>query len=124
MGITKNDAQQYAPFGIRINAICPGWIKTNMTVTADSTVPGGFLDGEAEKTPLRRLGDPEEIGDILVFLGSKMSSYITGTGVVADGGYMIGSGMSGKMFDQMVRQKLIDQGDLRVDEPKQTVRVD
>ena len=83
-----------------------------MTVTADTQIPGGFLAQEADKTPLRRLGEAEEIGDILVFLGSKMSSYMTGTSIVADGGYMIGSGMAGSIYDEPERKRLEAKGDL------------
>lgn len=85
-----------------------------MTVTADSQVPGGFLAQEADKTPLRRLGEAEEIADILVFLGSKMSSYMTGTGIVADGGLMIGMGGHGAQYDEMERKRLEAKGDLNL----------
>jgi NAD(P)-dependent dehydrogenase (short-subunit alcohol dehydrogenase family) len=77
MGMTKADAASYAGSNIRINAICPGYIKTPMV-----------NDGQgAQKTPLRRLGLPEEIADSIVFLASPMSSFVNGFGLVADGGY-------------------------------------
>lgn len=85
-----------------------------MTATADTMIPGGFLAQEADKTPLRRLGEAEEIGDILVFLGSKMSSFMTGTGIVADGGLMIGMGHSGGQYDEPERKRLEAKGDLNL----------
>lgn len=62
MGLTKSDANNYGRRGIRINAICPGWIETPI-VTPFSREAGSPLSQYVEMTPLQRLGQPEEIAD-------------------------------------------------------------
>ncbi|KAK1676596.1 short-chain dehydrogenase [Colletotrichum godetiae] len=86
MGITKSDANNYGRRGIRINAICPGWIETPI-VTPFSREVGSPLSRYIEMTPLQRLGQPEEIADCITFLASDMSSFMQGSGLVADGGF-------------------------------------
>jgi NAD(P)-dependent dehydrogenase (short-subunit alcohol dehydrogenase family) len=84
MGMTKTDAIYYAPHKIRINAMCPGYIETPLLKSsADSEV----MQGEIRKTPMGRLGSMEEIGDCITFLASPMSSFMTGSALVADGGF-------------------------------------
>jgi len=80
---------ELAQFGIRINCIAPGFIKTNMSSLA--------LDKDPERkkkvlsrTPLGRLGKPEEIADAALFLVSPSSAYITGVILPVDGGNCIG----------------------------------
>ena len=88
-----------------------------MTQGAETGVPDGFLDQQAQNTPLRRLGEAEEIADVLVFLGSKMSSFMTGTAVVADGGILAspgGPGAGNREYDAMERERLVAKGDLNV----------
>ncbi|KAJ3948954.1 uncharacterized protein N0V96_000061 [Colletotrichum fioriniae] len=86
MGLTKSDANNYGRRGIRINAICPGWIETPI-VTPFSREAGSPLSQYVEMTPLQRLGQPEEIADCITFLASDMSSFMQGSGLVADGGF-------------------------------------
>ncbi|KAM0459958.1 hypothetical protein ACHAPV_000209 [Trichoderma viride] len=88
MGMTKADAASYAGSNIRINAICPGYVKTPMVNDGQGAENEAHpLHHHAQKTPLRRLGLPEEIADSIVFLASPMSSFVNGFGLVADGGY-------------------------------------
>lgn len=86
--MTRADASSYAGSNIRINAICPGYVKTPMvndgTGAENEAHP---LHRHAQLTPLRRLGLPEEIADSIVFLASPMSSFVNGFPLVADGGY-------------------------------------
>jgi NAD(P)-dependent dehydrogenase (short-subunit alcohol dehydrogenase family) len=83
LGLTRAVAKEVAPFGITVNAICPGLIETQMAI--DTTTPEEmrmFLDS----FPINRLGTPEEIGDLVVFLCSEQSSYITGASIDINGG--------------------------------------
>ncbi|GAB1744326.1 hypothetical protein NU219Hw_g1472t1 [Hortaea werneckii] len=84
MGLTKTDAVMYAPRGIRINAVCPGYIATPLleAVGAD-----GVVARQLEKVPQNRFGSVEEVADAISFLASPMSSFVTGHGLVLDGGY-------------------------------------
>ena len=87
VGLTKNAAVQYAPSNIRVNAVCPGYIRTPMTEQ------GSLLDPDnAEKIinrhPLGRLGTPEEIADTVVWLASDAASFVTGHTMTVDGGYV------------------------------------
>jgi NAD(P)-dependent dehydrogenase (short-subunit alcohol dehydrogenase family) len=74
-----------APLGIRAVAIGPGSIATEMLKTAVLTNEAA-RDRILSRTPLKRLGEPEEIARIAVFLASDAASYVTGTTVYADGG--------------------------------------
>ncbi|KAK3710794.1 hypothetical protein LTR37_010018 [Vermiconidia calcicola] len=87
MGMTKTDAIAYAPRGIRINAMCPGYVGTPLLLQASET---GAMDGEIAKVPQGRLGQMDEIADAMVFLASPMSSFMTGQGLVVDGGFTVG----------------------------------
>jgi len=89
LGLTRTDASDYGPEGIRINCVCPGWINTPMLPK------GAFETGAFEKVlgsiPVKRLGLPEEVAFTISFLASDRASYINGTSVVIDGG-MTGAG--------------------------------
>jgi acetoacetyl-CoA reductase len=87
IGFTKALAQENANKGITVNAICPGYIATEMV----KKVPKDVLEKAIlPQIPLRRLGEPEEIGRIVVFLASDDAGYITGSTISANGGqYMV-----------------------------------
>jgi NAD(P)-dependent dehydrogenase (short-subunit alcohol dehydrogenase family) len=74
----------YAAHGIRINAICPGYVNTPLLAEAASA---GLMDGEIAKTPMKRLGDVDEIAECVVFMASPMASFMTGSALLVDGGY-------------------------------------
>ncbi|KAK5689221.1 hypothetical protein LTR17_026423 [Elasticomyces elasticus] len=84
MGLTKTDAVMYAPKGIRINAMCPGYVGTPLL---KDTVASGGMSTEVAKVPQGRLGEMEEIADSITFLASPMSSFMAGHGLAVDGGY-------------------------------------
>jgi len=89
IGLTKSAALEYAPLGIRINSICPGIIHTPMV---DRMMEGGqqdVLDAMIATVPAKRLGQPEEIANAVVWLCSDAASFIIGHTLVADGGYSI-----------------------------------
>ena len=89
MQLTKNLALDYASFGIRVNALCPGVTATEMTlkVIADSPDPDATRRRYDTGRPMGRMGEPNEIAQAALFLASEESSYITGTSLVVDGGY-------------------------------------
>ena len=93
VGLTKALAVEYAPYHITCNAICPGFIRTpNVERNAAATNPAdpqAVLRGIAEGVPLKRLGTPEDIGALAVFLASEEAGYITGGAHVIDGGSML-----------------------------------
>lgn len=84
MGLTKTDAAQYAPEGIRINAMCPGYVETPLLKSARDS---GFMAEELKKVPMQRLASMEEIADSIVYLASPLSSFVVGHGLAVDGGY-------------------------------------
>lgn len=83
--LTKSLAIAYAPDGIRVNAVAPGWIETALTqgLREDATRSGAIL----ARTPLGRWGRPEDIAGAALFLCSPAAAFITGTIVNVDGGY-------------------------------------
>jgi len=83
--LTKSLALEWAPYGIRVNSISPGYIKTQMTL---ATMTHMFPTWES-LTPLGRLGVPEELRGAVIFLASEASSYMIGHDLVIDGGYTI-----------------------------------
>jgi NAD(P)-dependent dehydrogenase (short-subunit alcohol dehydrogenase family) len=81
--LTKSAAVDYAAENIRVNAICPGTVSTGMSLRT----PKEYLDIAVQAMPMKRLGRASEIADIALFLASDESSFVTGTMIVADGGY-------------------------------------
>jgi len=84
-GITKVAAVELGELGIRVNAVCPGPIATDMTVGSAQYATVDW-DAYAAQIPLRRLGAATDIGQAVAWLGSDASSYITGIDLVVDGG--------------------------------------
>ena len=87
IGLTRNAAMEYARQNIRINAVCPGGVRTNMTEAADHALPG-FLDRLAKLEPMGRVAEPEEIASAVVWLSSDGASFMTGHALPVDGGYI------------------------------------
>ncbi|MEH2452615.1 SDR family oxidoreductase [Nostoc sp.] len=90
MGLTKSAALDYAKLGIRINAVNPGLIDTDMTSSFAETMGDAETASQqlASMVPMGRVGKPEEIASTVVFLCSEAASYITGQSLVVDGGYV------------------------------------
>ena len=82
IGLAKSIAQEYGKKGVRANAIAPGFIITAMTDQLSEEMKKEW----SEKIPLHRGGTPEDIADVALFLGSDMSSYVTGQVIQVDGG--------------------------------------
>ncbi len=95
-GFTKNVALELAPHRIWVNAIAPGGISTPGTQKLQQSMPmpenvdvGKMLEQFLGKIPMRRMGDPDDIGKVALFLASDMSSYMTGSQIVVDGGVLL-----------------------------------
>lgn len=88
IALTKFLAIELAPIGIRVNAVCPGSIRTPMVeqVFAQRPDPALAWQQTAALHPLARVGTAEEVADAIVYLASPMSSFVTGTCLVVDGG--------------------------------------
>ncbi|MBF4571843.1 glucose 1-dehydrogenase [Herbiconiux sp. VKM Ac-1786] len=86
IGLTKAAAMEYSGRGIRVNTILPGVIRTPMIEALDVQHPG-FSDMLLKEHPIGRLGLPRDIGNAVVWLGSELSSFVTGTSLLVDGGY-------------------------------------
>lgn len=84
IGFTKSVALELGSRGIRSNAVAPGFIETEMTAKLDEKTIQSWRDG----IPLKRGGKPEDIAETCVFLGSDMSTYITGQVIQVDGGML------------------------------------
>lgn len=85
LGLTRTDALDYAKKGVRINAVCPGFVDTPLITPTIKKL----LQPNIDKTPMGRLAHVQEIADGIVFLASDRASYITGTTLTIDGGYTI-----------------------------------
>ena len=90
LGFTKSLAAELASKNIRVNAIMPGYVHTplvdSMAVDSNPDNPNSVIEGIANAIPLKRLANPKEIGELAAFLASDEASYITGQGIVIDGG--------------------------------------
>jgi len=89
IGLTQTAALEYATEGIRINAICPGFIETPLLTKGGISDNAEVLQQIIDLHPMKRLGRSEEIANSFIFLASDDSSFITGTSLEVDGGYLV-----------------------------------
>jgi len=87
IGMTKVWSRELGKFGIRVNAVAPGFIATEMV----TSMPEKILDGMKSRTPLSRLGEPRDIANAYLFLASDEASFITGETLRVDGGIVVGT---------------------------------
>jgi len=85
IGLTKALAKEFAPRGVSVNAIAPGFIKTRMTEALTEQQKSALLS----RIPFARLGEPEDVARTALFLASHLSDYITGQVLVVDGGMVM-----------------------------------
>lgn len=85
IGFTKTWARELGPKGIRVNAVCPGFIATDIL----KTMPDKVLDGFREACWQRRLGSPDEIANVYAFLASDDASFVNGTAIEVSGGLSV-----------------------------------
>jgi NAD(P)-dependent dehydrogenase (short-subunit alcohol dehydrogenase family) len=83
--LTRSLAAEWAPFGVRVNALAPGYIKTEMSPVDDPRYRQNWIDD----APMQRYGTVEELAPAVVFLASDASSFVTGSVLIADGGYTV-----------------------------------
>jgi NAD(P)-dependent dehydrogenase (short-subunit alcohol dehydrogenase family) len=83
--LTRSLAAEWAPFGVRVNAIAPGYVKTEMSPVDDPDLRRWWI----EDAPMRRYAQVEEFGPAVVFLAGTASSFVTGSVLVMDGGYTL-----------------------------------
>ncbi|HEX4777252.1 MAG TPA: SDR family oxidoreductase, partial [Acidimicrobiia bacterium] len=103
--MTATAALEYAPT-IRVNAVSPGMIATALTAPMLDGFPG-LVDHMVTKTPLARVGTPEDVADVVVFLCSDLARFVTGQNVVVDGGMTLhGAGVDGilERVEDLVRR--------------------
>lgn len=86
-GLTKAAALEYASQGIRVNAVCPGYIHTPLVQGIFDAVDG-YEDRVAARHPVGRLGEPSEIAEAVLWLSSDAASFVTGHNMAVDGGYV------------------------------------
>jgi NAD(P)-dependent dehydrogenase (short-subunit alcohol dehydrogenase family) len=99
--LTASAALEYAP-SIRVNAVSPGMIRTAMTAPWFEVWPDQ-VDRFERETPVARVGEPEDIADVVVFLCSDLARFVTGQNIVVDGGLTLhGSGVDG-IFDRLFK---------------------
>jgi NAD(P)-dependent dehydrogenase (short-subunit alcohol dehydrogenase family) len=84
VGLTKTAALEYAADNIRVNAVCPGYIETKMTEETMRRRGEQILS----MVPFHRMGKPEEIAEMVVWLCSERASFVSGAAYNVDGGYM------------------------------------
>jgi 3-oxoacyl-[acyl-carrier protein] reductase len=96
-GLVKTLSNEYAPHNVLVNNVCPGFTLTARLeelsaklAAAEGMEPSRIRERWASQVPLGRLGRPEELANLVVFLASECASYITGTSIAVDGGYVKG----------------------------------
>jgi 3-oxoacyl-[acyl-carrier protein] reductase len=90
-GLTKTLAVEWAPRGVRVVSVAPAYVATELL--AGTSKAGGFtLDDVAGRTPMRRLAEPEEVARTVAFLASDDASFVTGSSVRVDGGWLADGG--------------------------------
>jgi 3-oxoacyl-[acyl-carrier protein] reductase len=82
--LTRSAAVELGPFGILVNALCPGYVDTELTRTNNSPADIAALESQI---PLRRLAQPAELARVAAFLCSEENTYLTGQSVLVDGGF-------------------------------------
>jgi 3-oxoacyl-[acyl-carrier protein] reductase len=82
IGLTKSLAREFAPRGVRVNAVAPGFIRTAMTDALTEEAQNQMK----QAIPLARMGEPNDVADVVLFLASDLASYVTGQVINCDGG--------------------------------------
>jgi 3-oxoacyl-[acyl-carrier protein] reductase len=86
IGLTRSTAVELGPKNINVNAVAPGYIRTTQLT---EQVPAEIMDRAREKSVLGRLGDPQDVAELVLFLCSERARHITGAVIPVDGGYLL-----------------------------------
>jgi NAD(P)-dependent dehydrogenase (short-subunit alcohol dehydrogenase family) len=97
VNLTRVVAVEYAQHNIRVNCVCPGAIDTPLLQRSFS-IPS-FADATRAAIPMGRLGSPEEMANVVLFLASDLAAYVTGAAFVADGGLTAKTGIPTRFTD-------------------------
>ena len=110
--LTQQAALDYGPWKIRVNAVCPGAVKTDMVEREFGQIgrtigmePDAFFATVSKVLPLRRFAEPHEIGGVCTFLASDDSSFMTGTALVIDAGTAVVDALGAEMMDLVRRHQ-------------------
>ncbi|MGB5573981.1 MAG: 3-oxoacyl-ACP reductase FabG, partial [Thermoanaerobaculia bacterium] len=87
INMTRSWSRELGRFNIRVNAVAPGFIATEIL----QSMPQKILDGMVQHTPLRRMGTPEELAEVYLWLASDAASYVHGAALSVDGGLVVGT---------------------------------
>ncbi len=90
VGLVRGLAVELARSGIRVNGVAPGYIRTAQALSVEHSLGPAGLDQAASFIPMGRVGEPEDIADVIVFLASEAARYVTGQVVTVDGGLLVG----------------------------------
>lgn len=90
VGLVRGLAVEVARKGIRVNGVAPGYIRTAQALSEQHSLGPAGLEKAAAFIPMGRVGEPEDIADVIVFLASQAARYMTGQVVVVDGGLLVG----------------------------------
>jgi 3-oxoacyl-[acyl-carrier protein] reductase len=90
VGLVRGLAVELAKDGVRVNGVAPGYIRTAQLLSEEHSLGPVGAEKAAEFIPMGRIGEPEEIADVILFLASNAARYMTGQVVVVDGGLLVG----------------------------------
>lgn len=90
VGLVRGLAVELAKHGIRVNGVAPGYVRTAQALSEQHSLGAEGLEQAAEFIPAGRVGEPEDIADVIAFLVSNASRYITGQIITVDGGLLVG----------------------------------
>jgi 3-oxoacyl-[acyl-carrier protein] reductase len=90
VGLVRGLAVELARDGVRVNGIAPGYIRTAQALSEEHSLGPEGLEQAAEFIPMGRVGEPEDIADVILFLASDAARYLTGQVIVVDGGLLVG----------------------------------
>lgn len=90
VGLVRGLAVELAREGIRVNGVAPGYIRTAQLLSKEHSLGPEGADKAGEFIPMGRIGEPEDIADVILFLASNAARYMTGQTVVVDGGLLVG----------------------------------
>ncbi len=92
LGLVRGLAAELGPDGIRVNGVAPGFIRTAQSLSEEHSMGEAKLAAQVPAVPLRRIGQPDDVADVILFLASNGARYITGQTILVDGGLTIQQG--------------------------------